>query len=167
MSLIDTFLNALDGVGVTWSRTETDTFQSTVASVIEPPCVGVRLPFERVSLKGLDVTVDPSPSALAAAQSGVTPAHLGVAETGSLLLQSGPDATEAASLFPEQHVAVLRASDVVPNLAATFEQLGPLLRNRSASAILATGPSATADMGALVTGAHGPKYVHVVLVDDQ
>ncbi|TKX83368.1 hypothetical protein EXE43_24625, partial [Halorubrum sp. SS5] len=30
--------------------------------------------------------------------------------------------------------------------------------------VFATGPSATADMGGLVHGAHGPKEVHVVLL---
>lgn len=110
--------------------------------------------------------MDPSPGAITAAQTGVTPAHLGVGVYASLIRKSGADATGAVSFLPEHHVAVLQASDSVPDLGTALEPLGPLLRNRSMSAILATGPSATADMGALVKGAHGPKPVIVVVVDD-
>jgi L-lactate dehydrogenase complex protein LldG len=46
-----------------------------------------------------------------------------------------------------------------------FAALGPRCREDGTDVIVATGPSATADMGALVTGAHGPKAVHAVLVD--
>jgi L-lactate dehydrogenase complex protein LldG len=49
-------------------------------------------------------------------------------------------------------------------MAAAFEWLGEVLRETRGSAVLATGPSATADMGALVQGAHGPKEVHVVVI---
>ena len=52
-------------------------------------------------------------------------------------------------------------------ITAAFERLGPTLRNDAVTTILATGPSATADMGALVKGAHGPMEVHVLLVEDR
>ncbi len=86
------------------------------------------------------------------------------------MLESTPDGAEQTSLFPDLHVAVLRASDVLPDMGAAFERLGPRLREgrtpgANRSAIIATGPSATADMGALVRGAHGPREVHVVILE--
>jgi len=65
------------------------------------------------------------------------------------------------------HIAVLRRADVVPSIKAAFAHLGPALRNEHVTAVLATGPSATADMGALVRGAHGPAQVHVLIVDPE
>jgi L-lactate dehydrogenase complex protein LldG len=47
-----------------------------------------------------------------------------------------------------------------------FSWLAEHVTSEGGSAIVATGPSATADMGALVKGAHGPKVVHVVVLDD-
>jgi L-lactate dehydrogenase complex protein LldG len=126
--------------------------------------VGVRLPFEGVSLPD-SVQVDPTPADLRAATTGVTAATLAVADYGSILLESDPEGTEAVSLFPDRHVAVLDSRDVVPDMRTAFAELGPKLRE-GASGVLATGPSATADMGELVRGAHGPETVEVVVLDE-
>jgi L-lactate dehydrogenase complex protein LldG len=159
-------LRALD-VGVT--RTDPGGLSAVLGDVSDEPVVGAPLPFEGLSLPAT-VETDPTPADLDAARTGVTAAVFAVADYGSLVLESTPDGVEPISLFPDRHVAVLRADDVVPDMAAAFERLGPRLREgrdpgANRSAILATGPSATADMGALVKGAHGPKSVHVVLVE--
>jgi len=69
------------------------------------------------------------------------------------------------SLFVDRHVAVLDEADVVPNMEAAFERFGAEIPDTYGDAIIATGPSATADMGALVKGAHGPSEVRVVVVE--
>lgn len=164
---LDAFCASLDRLEVGWTRVSAEDVATALAEAIEAPAVGVPLPFDGLSLEGTDVAVDPTPAELEVACTGVTAARMGVASYGSIVLQSRPDATEAVSLFPVRHVAVLRAADVVPDMPAAFARLGPLLREGSTTAILATGPSATADMGALVRGAHGPKEVHVLIVDEQ
>lgn len=164
--LTEEFLAALDRLDVGWTRADVSSFPSVLAERMEPPAVGAPLPFEGLSLEGVDVTVDPTPAELSEARTGVTAARMAIASYGSILIQSGPDATEAASLFPDRHVAVVRASDVVADMSAAFARLGPALREEPTSAIVATGPSATADMGALVKGAHGPMAVDVVLVEE-
>lgn len=165
--VIDVFLKSLDRLEVGWTRTSADDLAAALAEVIIEPAVGAPLPFDGLSLDGSGVATDPTPAQLDAAQTGVTAVRLAIADYGTVVIQSGPDATEAASLFPGLHVAVLRASDVVPDMGVAFRRLGETLRDRPTTAILATGPSATADMGALVRGAHGPKQVHVIVVDDQ
>lgn len=165
--VVDRFLAALDRLEVEWTRTTARDGAAALATIVEPPVVGTALPFDELSLDGMDVTLDPSADELRAARTGVTPARLAVADYGSIVIESWGDATEAASLFPPLHVAVLRASDIVPDMAAAFEHLDRHIRDGCTSAILATGPSATADMGALVRGAHGPERVHVVLIDDR
>lgn len=135
----------------------------TIDDAVDPPAVGVELPWEDVGLPD-SVRTAPTTRDLKNAVTGVTAASLAVAEYGSIVLRSDPAGSEPISLFNDHHVAVLRREDIVPDMTAAFEWFGTELRETGDSAILATGPSATADMGALVQGAHGPKSVTVVVV---
>lgn len=162
--VVETFEASLDRVEVTWTETTPAEFESALDTVVEPPAVGAPLPFESVSLPAT-VDAEPSPRDLEDAATGVTAAAYAVADYGSVVLESTPDGVEPASLFPERHVAVVRAADVLPDMEATFDRLGDVLRD-GGSAVLATGPSATADMGDLVLGAHGPESVHVLILTD-
>lgn len=150
------------GVEVTRVRSREAT--EAIAAAVDEPAIGAPLPWEGVSLPS-GVATDPTPTALNAAVTGVTPASLAIAEYGSLLLRADEAGSEPMGLFVDRHVAVLRAEDVVPDMPAAFEWLGAELRESRDSVIMATGPSATADMGALVQGAHGPKTVEVVIVE--
>jgi L-lactate dehydrogenase complex protein LldG len=146
------------------TRVPAEDATEAIADAIEEPVVGAPLPWDDVDLPA-DVPTDPTPAALDDAVTGVTAAALGVADYGSVLLRATPEGSEPVSLFPDLHVAVLRESDIVPDMPAAFEWLGETFRETGESAILATGPSATADMGALVKGAHGPKDVHIVVIE--
>ncbi len=161
------FETALDRLDVGWTRTTADEFAPALSTVLREPAVGAPLPFENVSLDDLPVTLHPTPAELESAATGVTAAGLGIAEYGSVVLQATSEGTEPVSLFPDRHVAVLRERDVVADMPAAFEWLAEAFREGRDSAIVATGPSATADMGALVRGAHGPKDVHVIVLIDQ
>jgi len=112
------------------------------------------------------VTWDPTPAALWAATTGVTPAAFAIAEYGSLVLPTSPPAAELVSLYAERHVAVLSAADVVETMEAAIDRLDAAIPDAYRDAIIATGPSATADMGALVKGAHGPRAVRVIVLED-
>jgi len=164
--MIEIFVESLDRLGVAWSRTTVADFASVLLDVLVPPAIGAPLPIDELSLDSEVVTLAPTPAQIEAAQTGITFACMAIANYGTVVLRSRSDATEAASLFPNLHVAVLRGSDVVPDMNAAFDGLGPAVRKHPHSLIFATGPSATADMGALVTGAHGPRHVHVIVVDE-
>jgi L-lactate dehydrogenase complex protein LldG len=97
----------------------------------------------------------------------VSAARIAVADYGSVVLRATEDGAEHVGLFVDRHVPVVRAADVVPTMAEAIERLGPLVREERSSHVVATGPSATADMGELVRGAHGPKEVHVLVVDEE
>lgn len=161
------FQRALEHHRVEWSRTRAADFEDALLAVLEQPAVGTPLPFETVSLAELPVTIDPSPRELEAAKSGVTAADFAVADYGSLVLTAADEGTEPVSLFPERHVAVLRDSDIVETMESAFDRLYRRFADGLTSAVFATGPSATADMGSLVYGAHGPTGVHVLLLSDQ
>lgn len=163
------FEAALDGLGVTWSRTTAEEFADTLATAVVEPAVGAPLSFEdgRLSLSGTDVTLRPTPAQLRGAATGVAAARFGIAEYGTLAIQSRAGGDEPVSLYPERHVAVLRESDIVDGIPEAMERLGAEFDAGHDSAVLATGISATGDMGELVEGVHGPLDVHVIVVTDR
>lgn len=166
MTTLATFESTLRDAQATVTRTSPEGFTETLDSVIDQPAVGSTLPFDGVSLAPTDIVLDPTPKQLRAATCGVTAATLGIAEYGSLVLVSTPGGSELASLFPDRHVAVIRADDVVVDMATAFDRLGELFEAGYDDCVIATGPSATADMGELVYGAHGPREVCVILVEE-
>lgn len=125
-----------------------------------------------LSLSGTELTesfrgtIDPTPAELWDAVTGITNAAFGVASYGTVYLPHDGEGSEAISLFVDRHIVILQASDLVPDMDAAFDRLSQDLSKKAASGILATGPSATADLGALVHGAHGPGEVHVILVTE-
>jgi L-lactate dehydrogenase complex protein LldG len=161
---LSTFEESLDALGVDCTRTTTEAFATTLDGLLRDPAVGVSLPFDVDYPES--VTVDPTAADLEDAATGITPASLGVADYGSVLLPSTADGAEPVSLYPELHVPVVRADDVVPDLPEALDRFGEAASDRAESTIVATGPSATADMGELVLGAHGPEAVHVVMLDE-
>ena len=161
---LSTFEGALDDLGVGYTRATTEAFATALDGIVRDPAVGVPLPFDVDYPES--VTVDPTAADLERAETGITPASLGIANYGSVLLPSTADGAEPVSLYPELHVPVVRASDVVPDLPEAMDRFGEAAGERAESTIVATGPSATADMGKLVLGAHGPEAVHVVMLDE-
>jgi len=104
-------------------------------------------------------------------QVSVTPAFAGIAETGTLMLISGAETPSTLNFLPDTHIVVLRAGQVV----ASYEDGWDLLRDRAdggpqswpRTVNLITGPSRTGDIEQRIQlGAHGPRRLHVVLVED-
>lgn len=96
---------------------------------------------------------------------GITGACGGLAESGSIVLQSGPGRSRLASLIPEVHIAVLRIADLFESLDQ-FLRAGRVGLDDQANLTLITGPSRTADIELTLTlGAHGPRHLHVLLMD--
>ncbi|MFC4247402.1 LUD domain-containing protein [Natribaculum luteum] len=163
-AIVERFETSLAELDVAVTRTRPTAFESTLEEVVREPAVGTPLPFASVSLPAW-VDARPTPATLESAATGVTAASFGIADYGSVVLPSTPEGAEQVSLFPELHVPVLRERDLIADMPTAIDRLGPRLRDGE-SAIVATGPSATADMGALVRGAHGPEAVHVILLED-
>ncbi|WP_436928995.1 LUD domain-containing protein [Halosimplex halobium] len=166
MSAVDEFTQSLERRDTELTAVAPSDFGSALAELVDTPAAGAPLPFEDLSLSGAPVTVDPSPDQLKAAKTGVTGARMAVASLGTVALESRPGGDELVSLFPQRHVVVVKASQLRPDLASAFEWLDDEFDGGSPSVVLATGPSATGDMGALVQGVHGPETVHVLLVRD-
>jgi L-lactate dehydrogenase complex protein LldG len=92
----------------------------------------------------------------------ITTCVLAIAETGTIVLDSGPGiGRRALTLVPDLHVVVVRTAQVVRGLPEAFERLDPVRPQTWIS-----GPSATSDIELdRVEGVHGPRRLEVVLVD--
>ena len=102
---------------------------------------------------------------LAALPLGLTGADAGLAETGSLMLATGPGRPRMASLLVPVHVAVLRVDRLVDSISGLLATRGDLVAAGS-NLVAITGPSRTADIEhTLSRGVHGPGEVHVILLD--
>ncbi|WP_135535997.1 LUD domain-containing protein [Halostella pelagica] len=167
MTTIDTFEQSLADLPAAVDRVSSDGFDEALERCLERPAVGVSLPFRDLSLTDQPVETDPSPSALSVARTGVTPVGPAVAEYGSVVIPSGVDGAEQVSLYPDIHVGVLAASDIVDSLAEAVGELSEGIADGLTSAVFATGPSGTADMGSVVYGAHGPESVRVIVLEDR
>jgi L-lactate dehydrogenase complex protein LldG len=105
----------------------------------------------------------------------LTPCLAAVAETGTLLLVSGADTPTTLNFLPETHIVVLRAGQVVASYEDGFDLIragaarGPGSSPRAwpRTVNLITGPSRTGDIEQRIQlGAHGPRRLHIVLVDE-
>ena len=160
------FESELEGVS-TVHRTAAGDFAETLSDATREPAVGTALPVEDISLADTPVETDPSPAAIEAAETGVTPAGLGVANYGTVTLPASEEPREIISLYCTRHVAVLAESDIVADMPAAYDRLAGEFQAGTDTQILATGPSSTADMGELLEGVHGPHETHLVVVTDR
>jgi L-lactate dehydrogenase complex protein LldG len=100
---------------------------------------------------------------------GLSHASACVAETGTLVLASGPDNPVTINFLPENHIVVVAANDVVGPYEDAWNKIrarfGKGTMPRTVNMI--SGPSRTGDIGGrLVMGAHGPRRLCVIVLKD-
>lgn len=92
----------------------------------------------------------------------------GIAETGTLMLASGPGAPTSLSFLPENHIVVVDAAAIVGGYEEAFARLRAAQDGTALprAVNLITGPSRTGDIALKIElGAHGPRRLHIVIVD--
>jgi L-lactate dehydrogenase complex protein LldG len=99
----------------------------------------------------------------------VSYAFAAVAETGTVVLTSGPDNPTTLNFLPDNHVVVVDASSLAGDYETVFarlrEEFGAGNMPRALNMI--TGPSRSADIEqTLILGAHGPRRLHIVVVGE-
>ena len=101
-------------------------------------------------------------------EASLSPALAGVAETGTLVLASGPDTPTTLNFVPPHHIVALRRRDVV----AAYEDAWDRVRDGAAdgpprAVNFVTGPSRTGDIEQKIQiGVHGPVRLHILLAGD-
>jgi len=100
---------------------------------------------------------------LFACDAGVTTAQWGIAETGTLVLESARERSRLLSLVPPIHVALLSTRCICESLGDALARVSVA----SHAITFITGPSRTSDIElTLVVGVHGPQTVHVLLMEE-
>jgi L-lactate dehydrogenase complex protein LldG len=120
-------------------------------------------------LAGLDwstagLAVEPRP-AVDADTVGISGCFCAIAETGTLMLLSGPNTPATVSLLPEAHIALVPISRIVATMEDAFALLRAERGELPRAVNFISGPSRTGDIEqTIVLGAHGPCRVHLILI---
>ncbi len=164
---VEKFVRELETLGGKAFRVTAAELNEKLAAFLNEQNVGAAMVWDKIegldqallAGRGIRMEKDPDPSL----QAGITGATAAVAETGSLLITSGLGRPLSASLLPEIHIAIIRASQIQWSLEDTFRMKE--VREASAAAVI-TGPSRTADIEMTLTiGVHGPKQLIVYIVE--
>lgn len=101
------------------------------------------------------------------ADTSISYAFAGIARTGSIAINLDSDYGGYVSLLPSKHTALLDIKNIVERPRDIFKQGLTVTADKHEGIVIITGPSATADMGELVKGAHGPAQLHLILLDEE
>ena len=98
----------------------------------------------------------------------ITHAHSGIAETGTVVLNSGKENPTGNNFLPQAHIVVIDSNTI----EGDFESTWSMLRKKFGKGVLPrtvnmiTGPSRSADIQqTLLLGAHGPRAMHIIIVN--
>ncbi len=96
----------------------------------------------------------------------VTDCFAGVAETGTLVMLSGPNRDSRLNFVSQIQVVVVDASSIVGPYEDVWKRMADATISMPRSVNFVTGPSRTADIEQTIElGAHGPGEIHVIIVD--
>ena len=98
----------------------------------------------------------------------ISHAHSGVAETGTIVLNSGKENPTGNNFLPQAHIVVIDANTIEGDFESTWSKIrkkfGKGILPRTVNMI--TGPSRSADIEqTLLLGAHGPRALHIIIVN--
>ncbi|NYI78584.1 LutC/YkgG family protein [Nocardioides panzhihuensis] len=158
--LVDLFAERVADYRAVVERCSAEDLEDRIAAalptgqVIVPPGLSIRIPDAIVD----DGTLTAARLDLIAAV--VTEARVGIAETGTIVLDHTPDqGRRAISLVPDTHICVVREDQVVADVPDAIALLDP-----SRPQTWISGPSATSDIELdRVEGVHGPRTLHVLI----
>jgi len=117
--------------------------------------------------KGITLLEPPLRSHMTGIHTAFTWADRGIADTGTLVLNSDSEELRLATMLSETHVAVLPADKVVPDMDALEGYMSDHFKKGAGYVAFITGPSRTADIERILTiGVHGPERLHILLAEN-
>ncbi|MGC8595992.1 MAG: LutC/YkgG family protein [Candidatus Kryptoniota bacterium] len=171
--LTDRFLESAEAVGATVETIQKSpeelnaslqkaTSDDKSILLAEPDYLSLAL-FE-IFLRDRRVVTKPTKEQLSSITTGVTDAFCAVASTGSVCVSVSRNLGSPASLLTRKHIAIVDARTIVPRPRDIFSRESTIGGSLMRSFSFITGPSATADMGPLVVGVHGPGRLHIIVL---
>jgi L-lactate dehydrogenase complex protein LldG len=129
---------------------------------------GLHAALSREPVELLDHRSAPGLEAQYDADVSISDVDLAIAESGTIVVSSSGTRSRGIFLVAPIHIALVRESQIVPDLIDALDDITTHDRLAASSGVvMVTGPSKTADIeGVLVTGAHGPRELHIVLIND-
>lgn len=170
-SLVELFAERVGDYRATVSRAAPDGIAAAIGAVFEAE--GIRrvvvprgVPAAWLRASAAERLADEPPLTtheLDAIDGVVTGCAIAIAETGTIVLDGGPEqGRRALSLLPDHHVCVVRAEQIVGSVPEAIARLDPARPQTWIS-----GPSATSDIELeRIEGVHGPRHLSVVIVED-
>jgi len=172
--IVSQFIVSAENAGASVEQIESSpgaVFNSLINSVSDSPCILLSEP-QYISHTLFKLFIDhtapilsPDAKQLASADVGITDAFAGVAKTGSVCVSLYRSISNYISLLPKKHIVILESKKIVPRPRDIFNLYLNEKINNGRGLIFISGPSATADMGELVRGAHGPSRLHIILIE--
>ncbi|MBF0573955.1 MAG: lactate utilization protein [Desulfamplus sp.] len=125
-------------------------------SLLEKLCIENEITFIKDSLRQYTNGID----------MGITFADFGIAETGTIVVNSDSEDKRLSTMISETHVALLYKANIRATALDMVDELSVLTSKRSSYTAFITGPSRTADIErVLAIGVHGPIALHIILLD--
>jgi L-lactate dehydrogenase complex protein LldG len=166
--VIERFVDRLIDYKATVHRTDAAALVQTLTAVLASAASVVLPPGAQAGWRDAcnAVRIDGVPALLTAAEldgiaAVVTGCRVAIAETGTIVLDAGPDqGRRVLTLVPDHHVVVVREEQVVMSVPEALTRLDP-----SKPLTFISGPSATSDIEfKRVEGVHGPRILDVIVV---
>jgi L-lactate dehydrogenase complex protein LldG len=162
--VIERFAERVADYKATVRRVSRDELAAAVAAEVGDKRVGIPAGLPPDWVEGLNTVIDAPPLSIGeldALDGAVTGARLGIAETGTIVLEGGDlCGRRALSLVPDWHLCVVEAADVVNSIPQAVAAL-----SKKATITFISGPSATSDIELnRVEGVHGPRTLIMLLV---
>ncbi|MEJ2615488.1 MAG: LUD domain-containing protein [Ignavibacteriaceae bacterium] len=112
-----------------------------------------------------NIITNPSKDLISRIKIGITDAFCAVASTGSVCVSITNSLSGIISMLVTKHIVVVDSKTIIPRPRDIFSE--EYLNNKilKSNFSIITGPSATADMGPLVRGVHGPGKLHIIILE--
>lgn len=112
-----------------------------------------------------NVVTDPTKEQLSTIKTGVTDAFCAIAATGSVCVSISKNLSSPVSMLTRKHIVIVDSKTIIFKPRDVFSEKYLDGKGLKRSFSIITGPSATADMGPLVRGVHGPGKLHIIILD--
>ncbi len=118
--------------------------------------------------KGIVLVTENLRNEIGKMHTGLTMADYGIAETATLVHNSGSEDVRIATMLSEIHVALLPVSRIKPDAMAIENDLKNMMKAAPSYLAFISGASRTADIERVLTiGVHGPRELHILILNEQ